>query len=222
MHRNTCNTSKLFKIVTTGIKKSTHSTATKIIRNEEPPVLKIMGRASFPILPVASSSTSETQTQGKRKHINIFESDSEPDDPFNNANSSTTMPNLSLNTSTVCLSIPLEADNDVQLASSSREKQLEMSNSNDTMILTPESFISKNSDTFVTLKNKNKQQDTIQRYHDKITNAEIDLVNFKLGKLFFGCNIPFSVVESVHFKDFCQSLRLAYNPPSRTTLSTRV
>ncbi|XP_025413917.1 uncharacterized protein LOC112686031 [Sipha flava] len=76
MHRNTCNTSKLFKIVTTGIKKSTHSTATKIIRNEEPPVLKIMGRASSPILPLASSSTSETQTQGKRKHINIFESDS--------------------------------------------------------------------------------------------------------------------------------------------------
>uniref|UniRef100_A0A2S2Q393 Uncharacterized protein n=1 Tax=Sipha flava TaxID=143950 RepID=A0A2S2Q393_9HEMI len=132
------------------------------------------------------------------------------------------MPNLSLNTSTVCLSIPLEADNDVQLASFSREKQLEMSNSNDTIILTPESFTSKNSDTFVTLKNKNKQQDTIQRYHDKITNAEIDLVNFKLGKLFFGCNIPFSVVESVHFKDFCQSLRLAYNSPSRTTLSTRV
>jgi hypothetical protein len=101
MHRNTCNTSKLFKTVKTGIKKSTHSTPTKMIRNEEPPVLKIMGRASSPILPVASSSTSETQTQGKRKHINIFESDSEPDDLFNNANLSITMPNLSLNTSTV-------------------------------------------------------------------------------------------------------------------------
>jgi len=40
---------------------------------------------------------------------------------------------------------------------------------------------------FDKIKNKNKQQGTIQRYHDKITNAEIDLVNFKLGKLFFGC-----------------------------------
>lgn len=40
--------------------------------------------------------------------------------------------------------------------------------------------------------------------------------------MFFGCNIPFSVVESVHFKEFCQSLRPAYKPPSRTTLSTSV
>lgn len=133
-----------------------------------------------------------------------------------------TIPNLSLNTSNVCLPIPLETDNDIQLTSSSRKKQLQMSSSNNTMIRTPESFTSKNSDTFVTVKNKNKQQATIQRYHDKITNSEIDFVNFKLGKLFFGCNIPFSVVESVHFKEFCQSLRPAYKPPSRITLSTRV
>ncbi|KAL4148030.1 hypothetical protein QTP88_002334 [Uroleucon formosanum] len=180
---------------------------------EEPPVLEIMGRASSPISPIASSSTSETQTQGKRKHVNIFESDSDPDDPFYNSNSSITMPNLSLNISTVCSPLPLETDNDILLTSSSRKNQLQISDYND-------SFTSTNSDTFITV--KNKQQGTIQRYHDKITNAEIDLVNFKLGKLFFECNIPFSVVESVHFKEFCQSLRPTYKPPSRTTVSTSV
>jgi len=211
MHRNTCNTSKLNKKVTTGINKTTQN-----IHNAEPPVLEIMGRASSPISPIASSSTSDTLTQGKRKHVNIFESDSDPDDPFYNSNSSISMPNLTLNTSTIISSpLPFETDNDILLANSSHEKQLQISDNND-------SFTSKSSDTFVTVKNKNNQQGTIQRYHDKITNAEIDLVNFKLGKLFFGCNIPFSVVESVHFKEFCQSLRPAYKPPSRTTLSTSV
>lgn len=73
IHRNTCNTSKVFKTATTEINKSTHSTPTKNIRNEEPPELKIVGRESSPILLVASSSASETQTQSKRKHVNIFE-----------------------------------------------------------------------------------------------------------------------------------------------------
>jgi len=58
-------------------------------------VLEVMRRSSSPISPIASSSTSETQNQGKRKHVNIFESDSDPDDPFYNSNSSITMPNLS-------------------------------------------------------------------------------------------------------------------------------
>ncbi|KAL4154108.1 hypothetical protein QTP88_001941 [Uroleucon formosanum] len=190
MHRNTCNTSKLYKTGTTGINKST---LTQNIHNAEPPVLEIIGRASSPISPIASSSTSETQTQGKRKHVNVFESDSDPDDPFYNSNSSITMPNLSLNISTVCSPLPLETDNDILLTSSSRKKQLKISDYND-------SFTSTNSDTFITVKNKNKLQGTIQRYYDKITNAEIDLVNFKLGNLFFGCNIPFSVVKSFHSK----------------------
>lgn len=113
----------------------------------------------------------------------------------------------------------LETKNDVLLATSSCEKQLRISDSYDTIILTPESFNSKNFDTFVIVKKINKPQDTIQRHHDKITNAEIDSISFKLGKLFCGCNIPFFIVESVHFKEFCQSLRSAYRPPSITTLS---
>lgn len=86
------------------------------------------------------------------------------------------------------------------------------------MKLAPESFTSKNSDTFIT--GKERKINSRVLFHDKITNAE--LVNFKLGKLFSGCNIPFSVVESVYFKKFCQLLRPACKPPSRTILLTRV
>lgn len=46
------------------------------------------------------------------------------------------------------------------------------------------------------------------------------MINFKLGKQFFGCNIPFSAAESTHFIEFCQALRPAYEVPSRTILST--
>lgn len=85
--------------------------------------------------------------------------DSDLDDTFCNTNSSTTMPILCLNTSTVCLSLPLETVNDIQLASSSNEKQLQMSNFNDTIILSiivlsTVSFTSKISGTFVTEKKK--------------------------------------------------------------------
>lgn len=120
MHRNTCNTSKFNKTVTTGINKTT---STQNILNAKPPMLEIMGIASSPISPIVSSSTSDTLTQGKRKHVNIFESDSDPDDPFYNSNSSISMPNLTLNASTIISSpLPLETNNDILLANSSREK----------------------------------------------------------------------------------------------------
>lgn len=43
-----------------------------------------------------------------------------------------------------------------------------------------------------------------------------------MGDFFFGCNIPFSVVESQHFQEFCVALRPAYHPPSRKLLSTHI
>jgi len=69
------------------------NTLTLNVHNEEPLELEIIERTS--------SSTS--QIQGKHKPLNIFESDSDSDDPFYNTNSSLTMPNFSLITSIVCL-----------------------------------------------------------------------------------------------------------------------
>lgn len=46
---------------------------------------------------------------------------------------------------------------------------------------------------------------------------EIDL---SLANYFFGCNIPFSVVNSKNFRIFLNKLRPAYKPPCSTTLST--
>lgn len=41
-----------------------------------------------------------------------------------------------------------------------------------------------------------------------------------LGRFFFGCNVPFSVVESDFFKHFSSALNPNYIPPTRKTLSS--
>ncbi|KAL4084400.1 hypothetical protein QTP88_028223 [Uroleucon formosanum] len=56
----------------------------------------------------------------------------------------------------------------------------------------------------------------------KLHHLKIDKCNLALAKLFFGCNIPFSVIKSLHFKNFCQSLRPAYKVPTRKVLSGRL
>lgn len=47
-------------------------------------------------------------------------------------------------------------------------------------------------------------------------------IDLYLGRYIFGCNIPFSTVESDHFKNFTRSLNPNYKPPSRKTLSTSI
>ena len=41
----------------------------------------------------------------------------------------------------------------------------------------------------------------------------------QLGLFFFGCGIPFHVVESEYFLNFISSLNSNYKPPTRKTLS---
>jgi hypothetical protein len=94
-----------------------------------------MGRTSSPNLPVVSNLTSETETWGKRKYVNIYESDSDQGDPFYSENLSITMSDLSLNISTEWPSLPLKTENDIFHASSSCKKQLQMFDTNDTVII---------------------------------------------------------------------------------------
>lgn len=71
-----------------------------------------------------------------------------------------------------------------------------------------------------TVKKDRKTPKKINSFVDSVSansKAEIDL---SLAKLFFGCNIPFSVIESDHFKNFIKLIRPAYVPPCRKTLST--
>lgn len=62
----------------------------------------------------------------------------------------------------------------------------------------------------------------LKLFCDQITPAQIDICNISLAKLFFGCNIPFSVVNSMDFKNVCNALRPSYKPPSRKVLSGRL
>ncbi|CAD6240967.1 GSCOCG00012602001-RA-CDS [Cotesia congregata] len=53
----------------------------------------------------------------------------------------------------------------------------------------------------------------------KIDN-DFTIIDEKLTQFFVGCNIPFSIVESVQFKEFVNSLNPKYKPPCRKTLSS--
>lgn len=53
-----------------------------------------------------------------------------------------------------------------------------------------------------------------------MTMKENEVINLELADFFFGCNIPFAVVESTHFRKLFQKIRPSYKIPTRTTLST--
>lgn len=55
---------------------------------------------------------------------------------------------------------------------------------------------------------------------DHVTHANKAQIDMALAKFFFGCNIPFAVIESSHFKDLLKVLRPAYSAPCRKTLSS--
>lgn len=57
-------------------------------------------------------------------------------------------------------------------------------------------------------------------FYDQMKKPEQEAANKALGKFIFGCNIPFSVVESKHFKNFIKTLRPSYKAPSRKTVAT--
>ncbi|EFN75512.1 hypothetical protein EAI_03536, partial [Harpegnathos saltator] len=56
----------------------------------------------------------------------------------------------------------------------------------------------------------------------KSSNDGLNTIDEALTKFFFGCNISFSVVESVHFKNFISILNPTYKLPTRKTLSTSI
>lgn len=151
--------------------------------------------------------------KSKRDKMHVIESDSDVDDPEVTAENSNT-------NNITSKSLVVSETNSLN---SSANFVLNSSTSLNESLTTPavhQLSSESGSDSFE--KNKKKVQSAVQRYHDKITAEEIDLINFKLGKLFFGCNIPFSVVESIHFKEFCQALRPDYGVPSRPILSTSI
>lgn len=51
-------------------------------------------------------------------------------------------------------------------------------------------------------------------------NIDVDVCNEALAEFIFGCNIPFSIVESQYFIKFVKSLNPSFKPPIRKTLST--
>lgn len=58
-----------------------------------------------------------------------------------------------------------------------------------------------------------------KNFLDSMTIDQKKRIDTALGKFFFGCNIPFNVINSKYFTNFMHELRPAYKPPCRQTLS---
>lgn len=57
---------------------------------------------------------------------------------------------------------------------------------------------------------------------DQVKPLEAENLDSLLAEFFFGCNIPFQVVDSKFFKKFVNALRPAYSPPHRHLLSGKL
>lgn len=60
---------------------------------------------------------------------------------------------------------------------------------------------------------------TLSSFVDVLDRSAKEEIDVALGTFLFGCNVPFSVVESVHFKNFCKKMRPAYQVPARKTVA---
>lgn len=67
-----------------------------------------------------------------------------------------------------------------------------------------------------------KKRSEIKSFLDNLPKKEEGEINELMGKFFYGCNIPFSVIDSDPFKTFIKKLRPAYaeKMPGRKSLST--
>lgn len=57
---------------------------------------------------------------------------------------------------------------------------------------------------------------------DQVKPIEAENLDLLLAEFFFGCNIPFQVVDSKFFKKFVHALRPAYNVPHRHLLAGKL
>lgn len=59
----------------------------------------------------------------------------------------------------------------------------------------------------------------LSNFVDSMNTKEKNILDIAVAKFFFGCNIPFAVCESDHFRYLLKKLRPSYEPPCRSTLS---
>ena len=65
---------------------------------------------------------------------------------------------------------------------------------------------------------KNKPDFLIQTHIVRTSAANKHEIDIKCGKCFYAANIPFSVTENPAFREFCESMRPGYKPPTRESL----
>lgn len=136
-------------------------------------------------------------SRGKRKRRSVNDSDSDVEDPEQ------LILNLSLRVPS-----PVQIETNMhRLSSNCTARNHCGSNSN-----LPSSILS----------NESKIHENKLKFNCEIPLAENDSLDLKLATFFFGCNIPFSVIDSDHFISLCRALRPNYTPPSRKILSSHL
>lgn len=66
------------------------------------------------------------------------------------------------------------------------------------------------------------KQPKLKRFLDEVKPVEAENLDHLLAEFFYGCNIPFQVIDSKFFKKFVHALRPAYNPPHRHLLAGKL
>lgn len=65
-----------------------------------------------------------------------------------------------------------------------------------------------------------KQKADFDQLDVGMTKQKLEQIHDALATMFYGCNLPFNVVDSVLFKNFIELLNPLYKPPSSKTLRT--
>lgn len=158
----------------------------------------LLQESSYPTCNISNSSFSIQEnhsSRGKRKRRSINDSDSDIEDPEQ------LILNLSLRVPS-----PVQIETNIhRLSSNCTTHNRRGSNSNLNSSI---------------LSNESKTNENKFKINCEMPSTENDSVDLKLAAFFFGCNIPFSVIDSDHFISLCQALRPNYSPPSRKTLSS--
>lgn len=61
----------------------------------------------------------------------------------------------------------------------------------------------------------------LKTFFDSMTKKTSENISTKLAEFMFACNLPFRVVDSIHFKRFVNAIRPFYIPPTQRRIANR-
>ncbi|ODM96995.1 putative AC9 transposase, partial [Orchesella cincta] len=69
---------------------------------------------------------------------------------------------------------------------------------------------------------KHQKKKPLRKFLDTLTAKERHQIDLQVGKMIYGCNLPFAIVENHEFKELLRKLRPAYFPPNRKLIGNEI